>query len=95
MATTRRFTAEEQRKLVAELEVPLDPAMVEWKVVRRARLGRRGAVLPFAEPRAYTDRGLIRLFNRSCSSETVGLVLSGEPEPLFPARCLQHGADTT
>ena len=56
MATPRRFTAEEQRKLLAELEVPFDPAMVEWKVVRRARLGWRGAVLPFAEPRAYTDR---------------------------------------
>ena len=56
MATTRRFTAEEQRKLLAELEVPFDPAMVKWKVVRRAHSGRRGAVLPFADPRAYTDR---------------------------------------
>jgi hypothetical protein len=56
MATARKFSAEEQRKLLAELEVPFDPAMVKWKVVRRARSGRRGAVLPFADPRAYTDR---------------------------------------
>ena len=56
MANTRKFSAEEQRKVLAELEVPFDPVMVEWKVVRRARSGRRGAVLPFADPRAYTDR---------------------------------------
>jgi hypothetical protein len=56
MATARKFSAEEQRKLLAELEVPFDPAMVKWKVVRRAHSGRRGAVLPFADPRAYTDR---------------------------------------
>jgi hypothetical protein len=56
MATAREFSAEEQRKLLAELEVPFDPAMVKWKVVRRAHSGRRGAVLPFADPRAYTDR---------------------------------------
>jgi hypothetical protein len=56
MATARKFSAEEQRKLLAELEVPFDPAMVEWRPVRRARSGRRGAVLPFADPRAYSDR---------------------------------------
>ncbi len=56
MATARKLSAEEQRKLLAELEVPFDPAMVKWKVVRRAHSGRRGAVLPFADPRAYTDR---------------------------------------
>jgi hypothetical protein len=56
MATARKFSAEEQRKLLAELEVPFDPAMVKWKVVRKAHSGRRGAVLPFADPRAYTDR---------------------------------------
>jgi hypothetical protein len=56
MATARKFSAEEGRKLLAELEVPFDPTMVKWKVVRRAHSGRRGAVLPFADPRAYTDR---------------------------------------
>ena len=56
MATARKFSAEEQRELLAQLEVPFDPAMVEWKVVRRARSGLRGAVLPFVDPRAYTDR---------------------------------------
>ncbi len=53
MATARKFSAEEQRKLLAELEVPFDPAMVKWKVVRRAHSGRRGAILPFAGPRLH------------------------------------------
>jgi hypothetical protein len=56
MATSRKFSAEEQRRLLAELEVPFDPAMVKWRVVRTAKSGRRGAVLPYADPRAYTDR---------------------------------------
>ena len=43
MATARKLSTEEQRELLAQLEVPFDPAMVEWKVVRRARSGRRGA----------------------------------------------------
>lgn len=56
MATPRKFSSEEQRKLFAELEVPFDPALVKWRVVRTAKSGRRGAVLPLADPRAYSDR---------------------------------------
>jgi hypothetical protein len=56
MAAPRKFSPEERRRLFAELEVPFDPALVKWRVIRTAKSGRRGAVLPFADPRAYTDR---------------------------------------
>lgn len=56
MATTSKFSAEEQKKLFAQLAVPFDPAEIKWRVMRTARDGRRGAILPFADPRAYTDR---------------------------------------
>jgi hypothetical protein len=56
MATSRKFPADEQRRLLAALEAPFDPAMLKWMVVRKAKSGRRGAVLPYADPRAYTDR---------------------------------------
>jgi len=62
MAAPKKFSPEEQRKLFAELEVPFDPTLVKWRVIRTAKSGRRGAVLPFADPRAYTDR-LNRLFS--------------------------------
>ena len=68
MATARKLSAEEQQEVLAQLEVPFDPAMVEWKVVRRARSGRRGAVLPFVDPRAYTDRLNRALSGRSFRS---------------------------
>ncbi len=56
MAAPKKFSPDEQRKLLAELEVPFDPALVRWRVVQTAKSGRRGAVLPFADPRAYVDR---------------------------------------
>jgi hypothetical protein len=56
MATPRKLSAEEQRRLFAELAVPFDPSMVKWKVVRKAKAGKRGTVLPYADPRAYSDR---------------------------------------
>ncbi len=54
--TASKFSAEEQKKLFAQLAVPFDPAEIKWRVMRTARNGRRGAILPFADPRAYTDR---------------------------------------
>lgn len=46
------------RQAVAELEVPFDPSVVEWRVMRMTwEAGRRrGQLIPFADPRAYTDR---------------------------------------
>jgi len=72
MATPRRFSAEEQRKLFALLETPFSPAEVKWRVVRKGQQGRRGKVLPYADPRAYTDR-LNQLFTPSGWSRTYNL----------------------
>jgi hypothetical protein len=55
MATTK-FTDADREKLFAQLEVPFDPAQVKWRVMRTSNDGRSGLVLPFSDPRAYTDR---------------------------------------
>ena len=55
MATTK-FSGAEREKLLAQLEVPFDPAQIRWRVVRTSNDGRSGIILPFADPRAYTDR---------------------------------------
>jgi hypothetical protein len=50
------FSPEQRKKLTEQLEVPFDPAEIRWKVMRTAQNGRRGVILPYADPRAYTDR---------------------------------------
>jgi hypothetical protein len=55
MAATK-FTEAEREKLFAQLETPFDPAQIKWRVMRTSDDRRSGAVLPFADPRAYTDR---------------------------------------
>ena len=52
----KKFSEEEQKDLVARLEVPFAPNEIKWRVVKTGQRGRRGAILPFADPRAYTDR---------------------------------------
>jgi hypothetical protein len=70
MATRRKSSSEEQKgQLIEALEIPFDPSMIEWKVVRRAQSGRRGALLPFADPRAYSDR-LNQIFTAAGWSRT-------------------------
>jgi hypothetical protein len=53
----RRTTAK-MRKAMAELEVPFDPESIEWRIgrIEREPERRKGLVLPYADPRAYTDR---------------------------------------
>jgi hypothetical protein len=50
------FSPENIRALVAELEVPFSPSLIEWRVMNTSNEGRRGVVAPYADPRAYTDR---------------------------------------
>jgi hypothetical protein len=45
----------------AQLAVPFDLREIKWRITHTTRDGRRGAVIAFADPRAYTDR-LNRLF---------------------------------
>ena len=55
MAATK-FTEAEREKLFARLETPFDPTQIKWRVMRTSPDGRSGVILPFADPRAYTDR---------------------------------------
>jgi hypothetical protein len=63
MAATK-FTESEREKLFAQLETPFDPAQIKWRVMRTSADGWSGVILPFADPRAYTDR-LNELFTPS------------------------------
>jgi hypothetical protein len=50
------FSMEKIKALVAELEVPFNPSLIEWKVTSTDQDGNRGLLMPYADPRAYTDR---------------------------------------
>ena len=64
MASTTKLAEAEREKLFVQLEVPFDPAQIRCRVMRTSSDGRSGVVLPFADPRAYTDR-LNQLFTPS------------------------------
>jgi len=44
------------KELLAELEVPFSPEQVQWRVTNTTNDKKRGQVIPYADPRAYTDR---------------------------------------
>ena len=44
------------KELLAELEVPFSPDQVQWRVTNTTNDKKRGQVVPYADPRAYTDR---------------------------------------
>ena len=44
------------RKILAELEVPFPPDQVQWRVMNTSNDKKRGQIVPYADPRAYTDR---------------------------------------
>jgi hypothetical protein len=50
------FSVEKIEELVAELEVPFNPSLIEWKVTSTDQERSRGLLMPYADPRAYTDR---------------------------------------
>ena len=50
-------TAAKIRELIASLEVPFHPSVIEWRVANTSKGGSpRGQVMPYADQRAYTDR---------------------------------------
>jgi hypothetical protein len=52
-----QFSPEQITELIAALEVPLDPSVIEWRVTNTTKAGKpRGQVVPYADQRAYTDR---------------------------------------
>jgi hypothetical protein len=56
-STGPQFSLAQIKQLIAELEVPFDPAVIEWRVTNTTKSGKlRGQVIPYADRRAYTDR---------------------------------------
>jgi hypothetical protein len=54
------YTTEQIKEFVALLEVPFEPAVIEWRVTNTSK-GKvngslRGQVMPYSDQRAYTDR---------------------------------------
>ena len=49
-------TRPELNKLLAELEVPFPSYQVQWRVTNTTKNKKRGQLMPYADPRAYTDR---------------------------------------
>jgi hypothetical protein len=50
------LSATEVTKLLAEMEVPFPAHQVQWRVTNTSNDKRRGQIVPYADPRAYTDR---------------------------------------
>ena len=44
------------KEILAELEVPFPPEQVHWRVMNTSNDKKRGQVVPYADPRAFTDR---------------------------------------
>ena len=51
-----RYSEEQLVQLVAALEEPFDPREIKWRVTNTTSDRRRGQVIAYADPRAYTDR---------------------------------------
>ena len=62
MATEDVKPNPEPDALFTQLAEPFDPSEIKWRVTHTNRDGNRGAVIAFADPRAYTDR-LNQLFS--------------------------------
>jgi len=56
MATETTKINPELEALLTRLAEPFDPTEIRWRVTHTTQDGSRGAVIPFADPRAYTDR---------------------------------------
>ena len=56
MATQEANANPELDILFTQLAEPFDPSEIKWRVTHTNRDGNRGAVIAFADPRAYTDR---------------------------------------
>src|SRR5260370_8938387 len=56
MATEDVKPNPEPDALFTQLAEPFEPSEIKWRVTHTNRDGNRGAVIAFADPRAYTDR---------------------------------------
>src|ERR1700758_5006497 len=56
MATEEMRTNTNLDALFTQLAEPFDPSEIKWRVTHTTKDGSRGAVIAYADPRAYTDR---------------------------------------
>jgi len=56
MTPAEKYTDEQFRQFVIALEEPFDPREIKWRVTNTTADRRRGQVIAYADPRAYTDR---------------------------------------
>ena len=54
--TATSTSAPDVKKLLVELEVPFPPDQVRWRVTNTTNDKKRGQIVPYADPRSYTDR---------------------------------------
>ena len=54
--TTTSPSGLDVNKILSELEVPFPPDQVQWRVTNTTNDKKRGQIVPYADPRAYTDR---------------------------------------
>jgi len=88
MATEEAKIGPDLDALFAQLAEPFDPSEIKWRVTHSTQDGRRGAVIAFADPRAYTDR-LNQIFTptrwtRSYDVNTVSGVSRMKRDKLIP-----------
>ena len=50
------LTNEEFAKVLRAMEIPFDVDLVQWRVTEWSEDGTRGLMMPYADPRAYSDR---------------------------------------
>jgi len=55
-ALIEKYNDEQVRQLVTALEEPFDAREIKWRVTNTTADRRRGQVIAYADPRAYTDR---------------------------------------
>ena len=74
----KHYSDEEVRQLMAALEEPFDPREIKWRVTNTTADKRRGQMLAYADPRAYTDRlnqlFTVRGWTREYSVQTINNV---------------------
>jgi hypothetical protein len=74
----RQYSDEQVRQLVEALEEPFDPREIKWRVTNTTADKRRGQMLAYADPRAYTDRlnevFTVRGWTRDYSVQTINNV---------------------
>ena len=77
-AFAKDYTDGEVRQLVVALEEPFDPREIKWRVTNTTADKRRGQMLAYADPRAYTDRlnalFTVRGWTRRYAVETINNV---------------------